>query len=300
MSEFKSFDDFLKEQHRQTGAGQEMPPADLLQEQPVPKEPAAPAELPSSGDRPPVQKKRRGWKLSRMLHRQRRYWMGASALLLMIILALLFLPIPLGTVRIAGNSQITMDDVVFEGRLRQPLNVLQISTSDLQERLSHDLRISSVSVVRELPFAIDISVTERVPLTVIQSGSGYAHMDAEGRVIQIEPALRKSPYPMITGKKLSDVLLGDRMTDPDIQKALLFISHLSAAGLSEFSEVNIGNPGGIVAYTRDGIAVRLGDGSQMEDQAGLAENMVSDVRARKLSVEYIDANTASPYIRLKK
>ena len=56
------------------------------------------------------------------------------------------------------------------------------------------------------------------------------------------------------------------MTDPEVQKALLFISHLSAEGLSEFSEVNIGNPGHIVAYTRDGIAVRLGDGSQMEEQ----------------------------------
>ncbi len=290
MSEFKSFDDFLKEQHRQPG---DLPDA------PAQSPPEQQDSMPAEGARP-VNRERYGGKLSKKLHRRRRCWVWISAVLLALILALLFLPIPLGTVRITGNSQITMDDVIFEGRLRQPLNVLQISTSDLQERLGHDLRISAVSVVRELPFTITVSVTERVPLTVIQSEFGYAQLDAEGLVVQIEPALRKSAFPMITGKKLSDVLLGDRMTDPEVQKALLFISHLSAEGLSEFSEVNIGNPGHIVAYTRDGIAVRLGDGSQMEEQAGLAENMVSDVRARKLSVEYIDANTASPYIRLKK
>ena len=32
----------------------------------------------------------------------------------------------------------------------------------------------------------------------------------------------------------------------------------------------------------------------------LAENMVNDVEARGLSVEYLDANMANPFIKLKK
>lgn len=38
----------------------------------------------------------------------------------------------------------------------------------------------------------------------------------------------------------------------------------------------------------------------MEAQAKLAENMVGDVKARGLSVEYVDANLSSPFIKLKK
>ena len=71
-------------------------------------------------------------------------------------------------------------------------------------------------------------------------------------------------------------------------------------GLKVFSEINIGNPEDIKAYTRDGITVKLGNGSDMAGQARLAENMVGDVKARGLSVEYLDANLASPFIKLKK
>ena len=67
-----------------------------------------------------------------------------------------------------------------------------------------------------------------------------------------------------------------------------------------FSELNLGNEDNIRAYTRDGVTVRLGDGSDMAQQAELAENMVGDVKARGLSVEYVDANLASPFIKLKK
>lgn len=55
-----------------------------------------------------------------------------------------------------------------------------------------------------------------------------------------------------------------------------------------------------MAYTRGGIAVHLGEGDQMQERAALAENMVSDVKARGLAVEYIDASLTSPYIKLKK
>lgn len=46
--------------------------------------------------------------------------------------------------------------------------------------------------------------------------------------------------------------------------------------------------------------MKLGNGSDMAGQARLAENMVGDVKARGLSVEYLDANLASPFIKLKK
>ena len=55
-----------------------------------------------------------------------------------------------------------------------------------------------------------------------------------------------------------------------------------------------------MAYTRDGISVRLGNTEDLEEQAVLAENMVNDVKARNLSVEYLDANVTNPFIKLKK
>lgn len=113
-------------------------------------------------------------------------------------------------------------------------------------------------------------------------------------------SIKKVNVPLITGKRLGNLLLGDSIAGGEIDQALDFLNHLSPEGLKVFSEINIGNPGDIKAYTRDGITVKLGNGSDMAGQARLAENMVGDVKARGLSVEYLDANLASPFIKLKK
>lgn len=104
---------------------------------------------------------------------------------------------------------------------------------------------------------------------------------------------------MITGKKLGNVLLGDKLDDAQIHTALEFINGLTEDGIKIFSEVNVGNTDNLMAYTRDGISVHLKNGTDMEKKAALAESMVNDVKARGLSVEYLDANLAAPFIKLK-
>lgn len=62
---------------------------------------------------------------------------------------------------------------------------------------------------------------------------------------------------MITGKKLGNVLLGDKLDDAQIHTALEFINGLTEDGIKIFSEVNVGNTDNLMAYTRDGISVHL-------------------------------------------
>ncbi|WP_443790234.1 cell division protein FtsQ/DivIB, partial [Dialister succinatiphilus] len=209
-------------------------------------------------------------------------------------------PIPLGYIDLEGTEVLTTDDVIFEGRIRQPVNVLQISSSDLEKRLSRDIRVSTVSVGRRFPFVLAVNVTDRVPLAIVQDEFGYVFLDKDGVVMDSTQSIKKVNVPLITGKRLGNLLLGDSIAGGEIDQALDFLNHLSPEGLKVFSEINIGNPEDIKAYTRDGITVKLGNGSDMAGQARLAENMVGDVKARGLSVEYLDANLASPFIKLKK
>ncbi|WP_444190145.1 cell division protein FtsQ/DivIB, partial [Dialister succinatiphilus] len=174
------------------------------------------------------------------------------------------------------------------------------SSSDLEKRLSRDIRVSTGSVGRRFPFVLEVNVTDRVPLAIVQDEFGYVFLDKDGVVMDSTQSIKKVNVPLITGKRLGNLLLGDSIAGGEIDQALDFLNHLSPEGLKVFSEINIGNPEDIKAYTRDGITVKLGNGSDMAGQARLAENMVGDVKARGLSVEYLDANLASPFIKLKK
>lgn len=220
--------------------------------------------------------------------------------IIIIVVSLLFLPIPFGNLTVTGNDIIKTEDIFFEAEIKKPINIFQIRTSNVEKRLLNDIRIEEVDVSRQFPFTINIKVKERKPLVIVQGEFCYAILDKTGLVIETETSLKKANYPMITGKKWGNLLLGDTVSESDALLALKFINSLSEDGVKLFSEINIGNKDNIIAYTRSGIAVKLGNGKNIADQAKLAENMVGDISSRQLSVEYIDANTSSPFIKLKK
>lgn len=220
--------------------------------------------------------------------------------IIIIVVSLLFLPIPFGNLTVTGNDIIKTEDIFFEAEIKKPINILQIRTSNVEKRLLNDIRIEEVDVSRQFPFTINIKVKERKPLVIVQGEFCYAILDKTGLVIETETSLKKANYPMITGKKWGNLLLGDTVSESDVLLALKFINSLSEDGVELFSEINIGNKDNIIAYTRSGIAVKLGNGKNIADQAKLVENMVGDISSRQLSVEYIDANTSSPFIKLKK
>lgn len=220
--------------------------------------------------------------------------------IIIIVVSLLFLPIPFGNLTVTGNDIIKTEDIFFEAEIKKPINIFQIRTSNVEKRLLNDIRIEEVDVSRQFPFTINIKVKERKPLVIVQGEFCYAILDKTGLVIETETSLKKANYPMITGKKWGNLLLGDTVSESDVLVALKFINSLSEDGVKLFSEINIGNKDNIIAYTRSGIAVKLGNGKNIADQAKLAENMVGDISSRQLSVEYIDANTSSPFIKLKK
>ena len=265
MDNFKSFNDFLKEQHEKS----------INTESKVPNKPIDPApEFPEIS----VEKKK---------HKKHTYSMGSRKYLffgivvfIILMITVFFLPVPLGHISLKGTNVITLEDVIFEGEIREPVNVLQIDSSKLEYRLSKDIRVESVTVQRKFPFELVVNIQDRKPLGIVQYEFGYAFVDKNGIIMDTTHSIRAVGVP--------------------ITHALDFLNNLSPEGLKVFSEINIGNPDNIKAYTRDGITVRLGDGMDIAKQAHLAENMVGDVKARGLSVEYIDANLNSPFIKLKK
>lgn len=288
MDNFKSFNDFRRELHE--GKIPEQKPREETEV--TPEDPSQNIEA-KEAPRVSRKKKRKGFRIRQSI-------LLAGGGLLLAALGIFLLPLPLGYIHLTGTKALTMEDILFEGQIRQPVNVLQISASGLAERLSHDIRVAHVEVSRGFPFVLEVHIEDREPLAIMQAEYSYVVLDKEGMVIDSVQSIRKGDVAMITGKRMENLLLGDTVSQEDLDKALAFLNALSPEGQRFFSEINIGNSENIRAYTRDGITVRLGSGSDMEAQAKLAENMVGDVKARGLSVEYVDANLSSPFIKLKK
>lgn len=220
---------------------------------------------------------------------------GAAVL---VGLALLYvLPIPLGDMRVTGSDKVTLEDVKVAGNIDEPVNLLKVRTEKLKDRLSKDLRVEEAQISYEFPLTMVVNIVERRAIAVIPSQFGYLTLDKTGQVVASEPAITATNVPIISGVKTGNILLGDTITDPDILAALTYLNALSRDGFKNIAEVNIGDPDNLLAYTVNGLQLRLGNSQDLAKKAELSESMIKDIETRKVNAQYIDVNLTSPYIK---
>ena len=137
--------------------------------------------------------------------RRRRRWLLASVLtgvvLLGAFLAFLYLSpaLALKTVTVQGNSLLTTDEV---HRALQPLMGKPLTTihdDDVAALLADRPEVAGVDVVAQPPSEIVVTLAERVPVAVLQSGETFLLIDDEGRAIGTAANRADARLPLIDG-----------------------------------------------------------------------------------------------------
>ena len=105
-------------------------------------------------------KKRQRREEGRRRRRKRLQVIGAVAGVFGLWLLLRFLPVPFGSVVIEGNGTMPDEDVLRVAGVPSYVNVVQLSTSTMRERLVRDLRVGEVTVERQFPATIHVFIKE--------------------------------------------------------------------------------------------------------------------------------------------
>lgn len=86
-------------------------------------------------------------------------------------------------IHVAGNSRLTYGDIIDCGEVKLGLNCLDMNVGEVEDRLSDNPWVESVTVRREFPSRLRIAVTEKVPMFWIRQGDGLYFADARGKII---------------------------------------------------------------------------------------------------------------------
>lgn len=229
---------------------------------------------------------------------RKRLAIGVSIIGVLTV-ALMVLPIPFGRLEVAGSQKLTVQDIITSADISEPVNILQIRSGKVEDRLRHDLRIESAKVSYVFPLTMRISVVERIPLAVAANRFGYIMLDKSGQAIQLGSSITNTTIPIISGIKLGNVLLGDNVAHDGVSKALQYLNALTPEGLHNISEINVGNPDEIIAYTVKDLPIHLGNGDNLPEKAKLTEEMLKDIKNRNVQAQYIDVNIKSPFIKTR-
>jgi cell division septal protein FtsQ len=158
-------------------------------------------------------------------------------------------------------------------------NLIALDLASVKRNLELWPVIDTISVERILPHTLKIRVTERKPIAQVNlprvngaNGVVYAvfHLDAAGVVMQpLDPRqcviplsqMKDGPLPVIKGLNDSQLQLGRRVTLLEAQAALQLISAFSRspmAGLVDLREIDVSEPGVVVATTDEGGKITFG------------------------------------------
>lgn len=204
-----------------------------------------------------------------------------------------------GAVRIEGNNYISEEDIYHVADIPETVNIFRLNTAEIQKRLASDLRVANVVVAREFPGTIVIKVDERKPLAYIAGGYGFFELDKQGVILGVFKNLKGLNVPMITGLKLGNNYVGDRVEDISAKKVLEYLAELDEKTLNQLSEVSIKAPDQIIIYTVQSLNIRLGSTDRLTEKAQLTKKILSEVTEKNLAIDYIDLNYTSPIIKIK-
>ncbi|MGL1861269.1 MAG: FtsQ-type POTRA domain-containing protein [Pseudodesulfovibrio sp.] len=89
----------------------------------------------------------------------------------------------LAEIQVTGNSRVTYGDILEDGDVRLGLNCLEMNVGEVEDKLSNNPWIQSVTVRREFPNRLRVGIVEKVPMFWSRQGDGLYFADATGKII---------------------------------------------------------------------------------------------------------------------
>lgn len=183
---------------------------------------------------------------------QRRRWLRWLVVGLAVLLVLgagylvAFSPLlSARTVTVAGAKVLTKTEVLDAAAVPAGTPLVWVDPAQVAERVSGLPAVAEVTVTRKWPDRVGIAVTERKPRLAIPAGGGYLLADASGVVFQ---AVASAPSGLVVVE-----------ADPNEQRVLVDVGTVFSA-LSTKTAARVSR---LEAPTRDGIVLRLRDGSRV-------------------------------------
>ena len=241
-----------------------------------------------------------------VIRRRRRFGRLFRGIIFLFVSAMVlsfFVYVPFFTlenIKLVGAKYLTQEDVMRIGEIYIGEPLFKLETDQVQSRLSKDLRVEEVTVKRNLPHTLEVTIKERRPIATVACNYGYLDLDHDGTVLDSYKSLKTMNIPMINGVRVRDLYIGDKVDDELIKKILDFLQRLDENTLNGISEVAFVEEDYVVMYTATerAVQIRIGKLERLDEKARLTEDFMRDLETNPHPVEYVDFNYTAPFIKL--
>ena len=189
----------------------------------------------------------------------------------------------LETVYVVGNEEKTPQQVVTVSGLVRGRNMLSIEESEVAAAMEQDHTLIFKGIEKEYPGTIYLYIEERKTVAAMQWLGMLYTLDAQGLVMaEKNSATLPQGLPVVNGFGAGAISVGHMLNvrDPRQLEAYQTIMYEMSQQLcfDQFSEVNLSDPDNLYLVTVEGVTVRAGDASHMEQKIGAVRTAMGYLR----------------------
>jgi cell division protein FtsQ len=188
-------------------------------------------------------------------------------------------------VTVSGNKIVPASQILARAQIAAGQNIWLQNTHKAAQRIEAIPYVLTARIHRTLPAVVHIVVTERKPFAVLQTADGKALVDRDLRVLQ--PAEDPSALPLIVDERAALPASGSFVKDADAQRLRDDYGVLAQAHVA-LRSLKYDKFGDLVADTRGGVSLLLGDDSDLSKKTPLIDPIISQVSASGRRLAAVD------------
>jgi len=184
---------------------------------------------------------------------------------------------------IDGTVSVSDEELIRLAQVSLGESIWKVDAEELRQNLESDGRFAMEAVRIEHPNTVVLTVHQRTRDGMVLNGGRILVMDSEGYVIEACNTMPADGGTFVTGLTITSYRIGSRVSSPENQleamdSVLSAIRNQGAGAL--VSELDVSDPLNLVATTRTGIRVLLGDGDNMDKKILWMKSAVTDLESR--------------------
>jgi cell division protein FtsQ len=249
------------------------------------------------------QRQKLDWR--RLLHRALRVSVTLFSLTLIVVSSFLMVQLlmvsdlfKLDEVVVGGNQRLASEQVVALSDIRTGINTFTLDLRLIGQKIEENPWIEKAMVRRIFPRKIEIRISERKPVAIINLDYLY-YLDEQGEIFKSLDSQDRLDYPVITGFDQQRARQHDQEYAQRLERIVRLLTDLQQRqqlSLAQVSEIHQEENGGLSLYTlKNGVRIKLGrtDFSRKLDRL---ERIYAQLSSKLHMLEYIDLNVEDKVI----
>ena len=189
---------------------------------------------------------------------------------------------------VTGNRHLTDAEVARLTGLSRSTNVLWLRGSTIAHRIERDQWFFRARVTMSLPGTVTVSIQERRPVAIIESGRSLLLVSGDGVVLGQAPASARLPVIHAPGAPLA---VGARLSA--VPAELVVARSLPLAVRGKVQRITTLNHGALTLLLRSGVRVLYGDASQAGSKGRALASLLSWAKREGIRADRVDLRAPS-------